>query len=329
MTNIRNILIVPDKFKGSLSAKEVADAIETAVRHHLVGGLTAGVVKIPAEDGTEAGGMTDLEEKIAAADIVITGEGRFESKSLDSGLVGRVLSLCRKYRKKPLVVCGQSLVTSSAWKKAGIADVYSLDEVEDSHSSCMAEAASILSGSRTLTAGCDEAGRGCLAGPVFAAAVILPKGFSHPLLNDSKQLSEARREELRPVIEREAVAWAVTAVDAEEIDRINILNASIEGMKRSLDKLAVRPGLVLVDGNRFSSWRNVPSHTVIKGDATVKAIAAASILAKTHRDEYMRHLALEYPQYGWERNMAYPTEEHRAAIRRHGITPYHRKSYKL
>ena len=177
--------------------------------------------------------------------------------------------------------------------------------------------------------GVDEAGRGPLAGPVFAAAVILPEGFNHPLLNDSKQLTEAQRDALRPVIEREALAWAVTAVDAEEIDRINILNASIEGMKRSLDKLPVKPGLVLVDGNRFSGWHGAPAHTVVKGDATVQAIAAASVLAKTHRDEYMRKLALEYPQYGWDRNMAYPTEEHRDAIRQHGITPYHRKSFHL
>ncbi|MBO4535893.1 MAG: ribonuclease HII, partial [Bacteroidales bacterium] len=174
-----------------------------------------------------------------------------------------------------------------------------------------------------------EAGRGCLAGPVFAAAVILPEGFTHPLLNDSKQLTEAQRDELRPIIEREALAWAVTAVDAEEIDRINILNASLEGMKRSLDKLSVKPDLVLVDGNRFSSWDNTPAHTVVKGDGTVQAIAAASVLAKTHRDAYMRRLAVEYPQYGWDRNMAYPTEEHREAIRKYGITPYHRKSYNL
>ena len=134
---------------------------------------------------------------------------------------------------------------------------------------------------------------------------------------------------MRPIIEREALAWAVTAVSAEEIDRINILNASIEGMKRSLDGLKVKPGLVLVDGNRFSPWRDVPSHTVVKGDGTVQAIAAASVLAKTHRDEYMRSLAREYPQYGWDRNMAYPTEEHRQAIRKYGITPHHRRSFNL
>ena len=275
------------------------------------------------------GEMAGLEEKIAAADFILTGEGRFDSQSLDGKLISGILTLCKSYKKKPIVVCGRCSLPASVWKKAGIGDVYALGEVESDPKRSMAEAAALLSGSRTRVAGCDEAGRGCLAGPVFAAAVILPEGFSHPLLNDSKQLTEAQRDELRPVIEREAVAWAVTAVDAEEIDRINILNASIEGMRRSLDKLTVKPDLVLIDGNRFSSWNNTPAHTVVKGDATVQAIAAASVLAKTHRDEYMRNLAKEYPQYGWDRNVAYPTEEHRAAIRQYGITPYHRRSFNL
>ena len=275
------------------------------------------------------GEMAGLEEKIAQADFVITGEGCFDSQSLDGKLISGITTLCRKYKKKPVVVCGRSTLPSSIWKKAGIADVYALSEVEPDVARSIAEAGSLLSGGLTLVAGCDEAGRGCLAGPVFAAAVILPEGFSHPLLNDSKQLTEAQRDELRPVIEREAIAWAVTAVSAGEIDEINILNASIEGMKRSLDKLSVEPGMVLVDGNRFSSWGEVPFHTVVGGDATVQAIAAASILAKTHRDEYMRSLAKEYPQYGWDHNMAYPTEEHRAAIRKYGVTPYHRRSYNL
>lgn len=275
------------------------------------------------------GEMAGLEEKVAAADTIITGEGCFDSQSLDGKLIWGVLSLCRKYKKKPVVACGRCTLPQSVWKKAGIADVYALSEIEPDPERSMADAAALLSGSRTLVAGCDEAGRGCLAGPVFAAAVILPDSFHHPLLNDSKQLTEAQRDELRPVIEREALAWAVTAVDAEEIDRINILNASIAGMKRSLDKLPVKPGLVLVDGNRFSPWNNTPAHTVVKGDATVQAIAAASVLAKTHRDQYMRELAKEYPQYGWDRNMAYPTEEHRAAIRHFGVTPHHRKSFNL
>ena len=275
------------------------------------------------------GEMARLEEKIAEADFVLTGEGSFDGQSLDGKLISGILTLCKKYKKKPVVVCGRCTLPASVWKKAGIADVYSLSEVESDHKRSMTEAAALISGGRTRIAGCDEAGRGCLAGPVFAAAVILPEGFSHPLLNDSKQLTEAQRDELRPVIEREAVAWAVTAVDAQEIDRINILNASIEGMRRSLDKLSVKPDLVLIDGNRFSSWNNTPAHTVVKGDATVQAIAAASVLAKTHRDEYMRNLAKEYPQYGWDRNVAYPTGEHRAAIRQYGITPYHRRSFNL
>ncbi|MBR5018540.1 MAG: ribonuclease HII, partial [Bacteroidales bacterium] len=275
------------------------------------------------------GEMAGLEPKIAEADLVVTGEGRFDGQSLDGKLVSGILSLCKKYKKKPIVVCGRCRLPASVWRKAGIADVFALSEVEPDIKRSIAEAAALLSGSRMRIAGCDEAGRGCLAGPVFAAAVILPDGFSHPLLNDSKQLTEAQRDELRPIIEREALAWAVTAVSAEEIDRINILNASIEGMKRSLDRLQVKPDLVLVDGNRFSPWRDTPFHTVVKGDATVQAIAAASVLAKTHRDEYMRRLAQEYPQYGWDRNMAYPTEEHRQAIRKYGVTPYHRKSYNL
>ena len=296
------------------------------------GGVGAALHKLGAElvPGWQLfGEMTGLEQKIAEADLILTGEGRFDAQSLDGKLISGILSLCKPYKKKPVVVCGQNLLPPSVWKKAGIADVYSLLEVEPDPDRCMTEAAALLSGRPLRIAGCDEAGRGCLAGPVFAAAVILPEGFTHPLLNDSKQLTEAQRDELRPLIEREALAWAVTAVDAEEIDRINILNASIEGMKRSLDSLSQKPDLVLVDGNRFSAWQGAPSHTVVKGDGTVQAIAAASVLAKTHRDEYMRTLAREYPQYGWDRNMAYPTEEHRQAIRRYGITPYHRLSYNL
>ena len=296
------------------------------------GGVGAALHKLGAElvPGWQLfGEMTGLEQKIAEADAILTGEGRFDAQSLDGKLISGILALSKKYKKKPVVVCGQNRLPASVWKKAGIADVYSLLEVEPDFSRCMTDTAALLAGSRTLVAGCDEAGRGCLAGPVFAAAVILPEGFNHPLLNDSKQLTEAQRDELRPVIERESLAWAVTAVEAEEIDRINILNASIEGMKRSLDKLSLKPDLVLVDGNRFSTWPGAPAHTVVKGDATVQAIAAASVLAKTHRDAYMRTLAREFPQYGWDRNMAYPTEEHRQAIRQYGITPYHRRSFNL
>ena len=180
-----------------------------------------------------------------------------------------------------------------------------------------------------IEAGCDEAGRGCLAGPVTAAAVILPPDFTSDLINDSKQLTERQREQLRPVIEREAVAWAVAMVSPEEIDRINILRASITAMHRALDQLAVRPEAILVDGNRFYPYQNIPHTTIIKGDGKMLSIAAASILAKTHRDELMRRLDAEFPQYGWARNKGYPTPDHRAAIAAHGVTPYHRKSFQL
>ena len=178
-----------------------------------------------------------------------------------------------------------------------------------------------------LEAGCDEAGRGPLAGPVFAAAVILPEDFFHPLLNDSKQMSRKSRDVLREVIEKEAVAWAVEAVQAEEIDSINILNASITGMQRAVLKLAVKPDFLLIDGNRFKPFGGFPYKTVIHGDATYASIAAASVLAKTWRDEYMLKLAAEYPQYGWDTNMGYPTPKHIEAIKRFGYTPHHRKSF--
>lgn len=180
-----------------------------------------------------------------------------------------------------------------------------------------------------LEAGCDEAGRGCLAGPVFAAAVILPDDFHHPLLNDSKQLTEARREKLRPIIEAEAIAWAVGIVDNHEIDRINILRASILAMHRALDGLKVTPGAVIVDGNRFSPWRDVEFETFVKGDGRFGNIAAASILAKTHRDEFMCEAAKKYPQYHWEVNKGYPTKDHRAAIAQFGPCELHRSSFKL
>ncbi len=178
-------------------------------------------------------------------------------------------------------------------------------------------------------AGCDEAGRGCLAGPVFAAAVVLPDDFEHPWLNDSKQLSERRRNELRAVIESSALAWCVAMVDNHEIDGINILNASILAMHKALDGLDVRPRHILVDGNRFKPYHDVPFVTVVRGDGKYGNIAAASILAKTHRDEYMCKLHDEYPQYGWNVNKGYPTVDHRNAIRQYGPTPYHRMSFKL
>lgn len=175
--------------------------------------------------------------------------------------------------------------------------------------------------------GCDEAGRGPLAGPVFAAAVILPADFRHPLLNDSKKMGRKARELLRETIEREAVAWAVEAVSAAEIDEMNILEASIAGMQRAVRKLGRRPDYLLIDGNRFRPFDGLPYTTVVRGDATYLSIAAASVLAKTWRDEHMRRLAEQYPQYGWEHNMGYPTREHIEAIRRYGLTPEHRRSF--
>ena len=180
-----------------------------------------------------------------------------------------------------------------------------------------------------IEAGCDEAGRGCLAGSVYAAAVILPPDYQNELLNDSKKLTAKKRYALREEIERDAIAWAVGIVTPEEIDKINILNASFLAMHRALDQLKVRPEAVIVDGNRFKPYQDLPSTTIVKGDEKYLSIAAASILAKTYRDDYMLSLAEEYPQYDWQSNMGYPTKKHRQAIREHGITPYHRKSYNL
>lgn len=176
-------------------------------------------------------------------------------------------------------------------------------------------------------AGCDEAGRGCLAGAVFAAAVILPRDFHHPLLNDSKQMTARNRDLLRAVIEREAVAWAVEEVSAARIDEINILNASFEGMSLAAGRLDPAPGFLAIDGNRFRTSLDLPYACIVKGDGRYADIAAASVLAKTHRDEYMERLAAEYPCYGWERNKGYPTREHRMAVRRYGLSPYHRLSF--
>lgn len=177
--------------------------------------------------------------------------------------------------------------------------------------------------------GCDEAGRGCLAGPVVAAAVILPSDFQNELLNDSKQLSEKQRNELRIIIENEVLAWAVAWVDNQEIDKINILQASIQAMHRAIKKLPIRPEFILVDGNKFKAFEDIPHQTIVKGDGKYLSIAAASVLAKTHRDEIMCHLHQEYPDYGWNQNKAYPTQQHRVAIAKYGITEYHRKTFKL
>ncbi len=180
-----------------------------------------------------------------------------------------------------------------------------------------------------LEAGCDEAGRGCLAGPVFAAAVILPPGFHHPLLNDSKQLTQKQRETLRRVIEQEAQAWAVAQVSPQEIDQINILNASLLAMHRAIDQLWLLPQRLLIDGNRFVPYQDIPHYCIVKGDTRFASIAAASILAKTHRDACMDALAAQHPGYGWSENKGYPTTQHRLAIARLGVTPHHRRSFRL
>ncbi|WP_299124135.1 ribonuclease HII [uncultured Tenacibaculum sp.] len=181
----------------------------------------------------------------------------------------------------------------------------------------------------SLEAGTDEAGRGCLSGPVVAAAVILPENFQHELLNDSKQLSEKKRQELRPYIEEHALAYAVSFIHHEEVDELNVLQASITGMHRSLEQLSTQPEFIIVDGNKFKPYKEVPHQTIVKGDAKFMSIAAASVLAKTYRDEFMEKIHQEYPQYNWKKNKGYPTKEHRNAIREHGATPYHRKSFKL
>lgn len=180
-----------------------------------------------------------------------------------------------------------------------------------------------------IEAGCDEAGRGCLAGSVYAAAVIFPEDYQNAELNDSKQLTDKRRHQLREIIERDALAWAVGIVTPEEIDKINILNASILAMHRALDQLQVRPETIIVDGNRFKPYQQLPYTTIVKGDGKYLSIAAASILAKTYRDDYMDRLAVEYPSYDWLSNKGYPTKKHREAIRQYGITPYHRKTFNL
>ena len=180
-----------------------------------------------------------------------------------------------------------------------------------------------------LEAGCDEAGRGCLAGPVVAAAVILPEDFHHPKLTDSKQLSEKQRHDLRPVIEQEAIAWAIGVCNVDEIDEHNILKASFLAMHKAVDQLSPTPEALLIDGNRFVPYKEIPFHCIIKGDGKYLSIAAASILAKTYRDDYMQELAVKYPMYGWQSNVGYPTKAHREAIRLHGPCEHHRRSFRL
>jgi ribonuclease HII len=180
-----------------------------------------------------------------------------------------------------------------------------------------------------LEAGTDEAGRGCLSGPVVAAAIILPDDFSHPFLNDSKQLTEKQRKELKPYIEKHALSWAVAFVSEKKIDEINILQSSILAMHKSIGKLAIKPEFIIVDGNKYKPFKNIPHQTIVKGDAKFMSIAAASVLAKTYRDDFMEKIGLEFPEYNWKQNKGYPTKEHRNAIREFGITKYHRKSFRL
>ncbi|MEO6884428.1 MAG: ribonuclease HII [Bacteroidia bacterium] len=182
---------------------------------------------------------------------------------------------------------------------------------------------------KLIEAGCDEAGRGCLAGPVYAAAVILPKNFKDSLLNDSKQLTDKQRKILRPIIEKKAIAWAVGIVDNNEIDKINILNASFLAMHRAIEKLSKKPQLLLIDGNRFTKYKKIPHHCIIQGDGKYLSIAAASVLAKTYRDDFMDDLHAQFPQYNWLKNKGYPTREHREAIRKIGITDFHRKTFRM
>ena len=287
--------------------------------------------------------MVSLDEQIKRSRMVITGEGRLDASSLGGKLVSGLASLCGQYHRRLYVVCGQNSLGSdpsicdvvtllggfkkkiAQWCKASWRDEY-LPSAEND----------LFGGADSygVVAGCDEAGRGPLAGPVYAAAVVLPEGFWHPLLKDSKKMTASQREIMRGIIEKEALAWCVASCSAAEIDEMNILQASITAMQRALDGLKPSFDLVLVDGNRFSryvtpSGRAVPYKCIVKGDDKVPEISAASILAKTYRDEYMTKLAAEYPVYGWERNMGYPTEEHREAVKKYGLSPHHRKSFSV
>ncbi|MBO4558009.1 MAG: ribonuclease HII, partial [Bacteroidales bacterium] len=285
--------------------------------------------------------MVSLEEKIAASRMVITGEGRLDASSLDGKLVGSLAEMCSAACRRLYVVCGQNTLGSDP----SICDVALLatdfkEKIgrwcrEDWRSDYLPSGGSLFGEqavSYGLIAGCDEAGRGPLAGPVFAAAVILPEGFYHPLLKDSKKMTAAQRDLMCGIIEREAIAWSVASISAAEIDEINILQASIKAMQTALGGLSARPDLILVDGNRFNPYYGpdgvrIPHKCIVKGDDKVPEISAASILAKTYRDRYMQKIDKEYPQYGWARNMGYPTEEHRAAIHTYGLTPHHRKTF--
>lgn len=287
--------------------------------------------------------LVSLDEKIKRSRMVITGEGRLDASSLSGKLVSGLATLCSQYHRRLYVVCGQNKLGSdpsicdvvtllggfkekiSEWCRTSYRDGYLPSAEGDLFGGV---------GTYGVIAGCDEAGRGPLAGPVYAAAVVLPEGFYHPLLKDSKQMTAAQRDLMRSIIEKEAVAWCVASCSAAEIDEMNILQASITAMQRALDGLKVSPGMVLVDGNRFRryvdpSGSEIPYKCIVKGDDKVPEISAASILAKTYRDEYMTKIAADYPMYGWERNMGYPTEEHREAIKQHGLCEHHRRGFSV
>ena len=284
--------------------------------------------------------MVSLEDKIAASRMVITGEGRLDASSLNGKLVGSLAEMCEKACRRLYVVSGQNTLGSDP----SICDTALLttDFKEkigrwcrtDYRSDYLPDGGTLFDfgSSYGVIAGCDEAGRGPLAGPVYAAAVILPEGFYHPLLKDSKKMTAAQRNQMREIIEREALAWSVASISAAEIDEINILQASIKAMQTALSGLNIKPDLILVDGNRFNPYykadgMRIPHKCIVKGDDKVPEISAASILAKTYRDEFMLKIDKEYPLYGWARNMGYPTEEHREAIHAHGLSPYHRKTF--
>lgn len=286
--------------------------------------------------------MVALEDKIRASRMVITGEGCLDASSLNGKLVGSLAEMCAAECRRLYVVCGRNALGSDP----SICDVSLLATGLEEHIRkwCCADwrneylpsdgSLFDFGSSYGVIAGCDEAGRGPLAGPVYAAAVILPEGFYHPLLKDSKKTTEAQRALLRPIIEQKAIAWSVASVSAEEIDEINILQASIKAMHLALKGLGCKFDLILSDGNRFNPYygpdgTRVPHKCIVKGDDKVPEISAASILAKTYRDEYMLKIDKEYPQYGWASNMGYPTAEHRAAIHESGLSPYHRKSFSV
>ena len=289
--------------------------------------------------------MVSLESLIEQSRLVITGEGCLDESSMNGKLVGSLAELCGEHCRRLYVVCGRNRlgghesICDLSLLATGLEEHIAAWCRPDWRSEYLPSEGSLFDfgSSYGIIAGCDEAGRGPLAGPVYAAAVVLPEGFYHPLLKDSKKMTAAQRETMCAIIEQRAVAWSVASVSAAEIDEINILQASIKAMQLALDGLyAKKPGLridlALIDGNRFSPYyapggARVPHKCIVKGDDKVPEISAASILAKTCRDRYMMELDKEYPQYGWASNMGYPTQEHRDAIHRHGLTPHHRKSF--